>query len=68
MIMSIVFYKSAKCRREFHNLSEAEECENKHLTIKEAHIKSYGIYPYPYKIGVIFRNGDTKIYVAEHLR
>ena len=64
----IIHYRCEKCRRDFDNITDAENCENNHLTIKSASVKGYGMYPHPYEIEVIFNNGDSKIYVAEHLQ
>ena len=64
----LIFYRCAKCRREFNNIADTKKCENGHVKIKEAHIKGYGVHPHPYEIEVVFNNGDKIIYVAEYLR
>ena len=63
--MPKVFYRCVKCNREFNNITDTKNCENSHLKIKKASIKSYGVYPHPYEIEVVFNNGDTRIYLAE---
>jgi len=64
----LAFYRCEKCKREFDNIKDTEACENGHLTITDARIKGYGIYPHPYEIEITFSNGDAKIYIAEHLK
>lgn len=64
----LVFYRCAVCRREFDSLEQAQGCEDNHLTITEAHVKGYGIHPYPYEIEVTFNNGEKRLYLAESQR
>jgi len=48
----LIFYRCAKCRREYSSSGDAEKCEAAHLTVVEAHVRGYGIYPYPYELEV----------------
>jgi len=49
-------------------MTDAEKCENGHLTITEARIKHYGIHTHPFELEIVFSNGEKMIYLAEHLR
>ena len=40
--------------------------EVSHLTVVEAHVKGYGIHPYPYELEVTFNNGEKRVYLAEN--
>lgn len=62
----MIFFRCAKCRREFGSHAEAENCESKHLSVVEAHVKSYGIHPYPYELEVTFNNGEKRVYLADN--
>ncbi|MDR1467286.1 MAG: hypothetical protein LBI55_02540 [Oscillospiraceae bacterium] len=64
----LTFYRCEKCKREFNNIADTKKCENNHLKISEAHIKSHGIHKHPYEIEIVFNNGDKIIYVAEYMR
>ena len=66
MHIPLVFYRCAKCRREYDSSGDAEKCEVEHLTVVEAHVKGYGIHPYPYELEVTFNNGEKRVYLAEN--
>ena len=65
---SITRYRCDICKRDFDNITDAEKCENEHLTIEETRIKRFGIYPHPYELEITFSNGDKVIYTADYLR
>jgi DNA-directed RNA polymerase subunit RPC12/RpoP len=65
--MALIFYRCAKCKREYSKLEDAESCEAGHLTVVAAKVKGYGIHQYPYEVAVTFSNGETRTYLAENL-
>ena len=67
-MLPITFYRCEVCKRDYDNMTDAEKCENGHLTITEARIKHYGIHTHPFELEIVFSNGEKMIYLAEHLR
>lgn len=63
----VPFYRCGKCRKEFDSLENAQRCEDAHLTVVSASVKTYSIKAYPYALEVIFSNGETRIYIAEDM-
>lgn len=65
--MPIPFYRCEKCRREFDSIEGAKACEDAHLTVVSATVKTYSIRPFPYSLEITFNNGEKRIYNSEDL-
>lgn len=63
----LIFYRCARCRREFDKLEDAQTCETSHARVKRARAKQYTVGQYPFTVEVVFSNGQTKVYVLEEL-
>ena len=65
---SIITYRCGVCKREYHGHEEAVRCEESHLAAVSVVVKNHGIHEYPYSVAVTFSNGETREYVADHMR
>jgi len=66
--MPLIFFRCEKCRREFPSREDAEKCEAAHVSAVSVAVKVCGIHEYPYSVDVTFSNGETREYVADHMR
>lgn len=64
----IIFYRCCVCKREHAYHEEAVRCEASHLTAVSVSVRNHGIHEYPYSVDVTFSNGQTREYVADHMR
>lgn len=65
--MPLVFYRCARCRREFDKLEGAQGCEDSHAGVLKAAAKLYTVDPYPFTIDVQFSDGQSRVYVLEEM-
>ncbi|MCP1109687.1 hypothetical protein [Ohessyouella blattaphilus] len=64
----IITYRCGVCKREYPGHEEAVRCEESHLAAVSVVVKNHGIHEYPYSVAVTFSNGETREYVADHMR
>ena len=65
---SIITYRGGVCKREDPAHEEAVRCEGSQLGAVSVVVKNRGIHEYPYSVLVSFSNGETREYVADHMR
>jgi hypothetical protein len=60
-------YRCKYCNRQYESHKAAKGCEDRHLIPVSVRAERYTVAVYPYKVEVIFDNGERRIYNAEDL-
>jgi hypothetical protein len=65
--MPITFYRCQKCKREFIDIQDANNCEAAHPEPIAVKTVQYSIKNWPYSVEVTFNNRSKRIYNADDM-